>query len=429
MTRPQIVLVGGGFAGLAAARVLRRADVDVTLVDRRNHHLFQPLLYQVATAALNPGDIAYPIRSVVRRSKNIRTVLGTVTGIDLARRCVDIDGEDLPFDGLLIAAGAGHSYFGHDDWETWAPGLKTVEDALEIRRRVLSAFEAAERLPEGADLSQALTFVVVGAGPTGVELAGALSEIGRLTVAKDFRRFDPRTLRVILVEGGERVLSSYPEPLSDSARRQLEQLGVEVRCGSQVTGIDEQGVDLGEERIEARTVLWAAGVAASPLGAMTGAPLDRAGRVMVEPDLSLPGSERVFVAGDLMHVQQDGALVPGVAPAAIQSGRAAAQNLLARLEARPTRPFRYRDKGSLATIGRARAVGEVGRFKIRGFFAWWTWWLIHIAYLVGFRNRLSVMTGWAWQYFAFSRGARLITGRAWEAKRPTAALDESDRPG
>jgi len=416
--QPHVVIIGGGFAGLAAAKALRRAPVRVTIVDRRNHHLFQPLLYQVATAALNPGDIAYPIRSVLRSQQNARTILGRVVGIDLEERTVELQDERLAFDYLLIAAGATHSYFGKDEWEAWAPGLKTVEDALEIRRRVLSAFEAAERQPDSVQLSSTLTFVVVGAGPTGVELAGALSEIGRLTVAKDFRTFDPRKLRVVLVEGSDRVLPPYAPKLSAAAQRQLEQLGVEVRTGELVTKIDETGVWLGEEHLAARTVLWAAGVAASPLGSKLGAPLDRAGRVLVEPDLSVPGHPEVFVAGDLMHVEQGDQPVPGVAPAAIQSGRAAARNIAAKVAGRATRPFRYRDKGSLATIGRAKAVGQLGRFQFTGFLAWWVWWIIHIAYLIGFRNRISVMIGWAWQYFAFSRGARLITGRAWEPRRP-----------
>lgn len=415
---PHVVIVGGGFAGLTAARALRRAPVRITIVDRRNHHLFQPLLYQVATAALNPGDIAYPIRAVLRAQGNARTILARVDGIDPAARTLQLSDGVLAYDYLVLATGATHSYFGQNAWEAWAPGLKTIEDALEIRRRVLSAFEAAERQADTSQLRATLTFVVVGAGPTGVELAGALSEIGRLTVAKDFRSFDPRTLRVVLVEAAPRVLPPYPEKLSASARRQLEQLGVEVRVGAKVTRIDQTGVWLGDEHIDARTVLWAAGVAASPLGKALGAPLDRAGRVLVQPDLSVPGHPDVFVVGDLMHVECDGRAVPGVAPAAIQSGRHAARNIVARLAGAPTRPFRYRDKGSLATIGRAKGVGAIAGLQLSGFFAWWVWWLVHIAYLIGFRNRLVVMIGWAWQYFAFSRGARLITGRAWEPDRP-----------
>ena len=425
---PHVVIVGGGFAGLAAARALRKAPVRVTIVDRRNHHLFQPLLYQVATAALNPGDIAYPIRSVLRSQQNARTLLANVTGIDLAARKVKLADGELDFDHLLIATGASHSYFGNDAWEAWAPGLKTIEDALEIRRRVLSAFEAAERQTDPAQRAATLTFVVVGGGPTGVELAGALSEIGRLTVAKDFRSFDPRTLRVVLIEGVDRVLPVYSKKLSAAAQQQLEHLGVEVRNSTRVTKIDQTGVWCGDEHIDARTVLWAAGVAASPLAKALGVPLDRAGRVLVTPDLSIPGHPNVFVTGDLMHVDQDGGMVPGVAPAAIQSGRAAAQNIARRVAGKPTVPFRYLDKGSLATIGRAKAVGQIGRMQFAGFFAWWVWWIIHIAYLIGFRNRISVMIGWAWQYFAFSRGARLITGRSWEPGRDAAAPSSTAPP-
>ena len=412
-----VLIVGGGFAGLSAARALRRAPVRITIVDRRNHHLFQPLLYQVATAALNPGDIAYPIRAVVRRQHNARTILARVDAIDPEARTLKLADGSLTFDYLVVATGATHSYFGKEEWEGWAPGLKTVEDALEIRRRVLSAFEAAERLADRSQLRATLTFVVVGAGPTGVELAGALSEIGRLTVAKDFRSFDPRTLRVVLVEGAPRVLPPYPESLSASAKHQLERIGVEVRTGAMVTKIDQTGVWLGDEHIDARTVLWAAGVAASPLGKALGAPTDRAGRVLVQPDLSVPGHPNIFVVGDLMHLVQDGAPLPGVAPVAIQSGRHAARNIAALVAGRTATPFRYFDKGSLATIGRAKAVGTIGRLHLKGFLAWWIWWLVHIAYLIGFRNRLVVMIGWAWQYFAFSRGARLITGRAWEPGR------------
>jgi NADH dehydrogenase len=414
---PHVVIVGGGFAGLAATRVLAKTPVRITLVDRRNHHLFQPLLYQVATAALNPADIAYPIRSVLRRQKNARTILADVTGIDLDRRVVKLADGDLVYDQLILAAGARHSYFGHDEWEAAAPGLKTIEDALEIRRRVLSAFEAAERRGDSAERDATLTFAIVGGGPTGIELAGALLEIGRHTVARDFRTFDPRRLRVVLIEGAARVLPPYSEKLSAAAKRQLETLGVEVRTGVQVTKIDETGVWIGDEHIPAHTVLWAAGVAASPLGATLGVPLDRAGRVRVDSDLSLAGHPEVFVAGDLAQIEQDGRPVPGIAPAAIQAGRAAGENVAERVAGRPTRPFHYVDKGSLATIGRAAAVGTIGRFEVTGFLAWWIWWLIHIAYLIGFRNRLSVMIGWAWQYFAFARGARLITGRAWSPAR------------
>ncbi len=411
---PHVVIVGGGFAGLSAARALRAAPVRITLVDRRNHHLFQPLLYQVATAALNPGDIAYPIRSVLNAQANARTILARVTGIDVAQRTLQLADGSLAFDYLVLATGATHSYFGQDSWEAWAPGLKTIEDALEIRRRVLTAFEVAERETDASKVPAMLTFVVVGAGATGVELAGALSEIGRLTVAKDFRSFDPRLVRVVLVEAADRVLPPYSPRLSERARVQLRGLGVEVRLGAKVTKIDATGVWLGDEHIPARTVLWAAGVAASPLGKALGTPTDRAGRVQVAPDLSVPGQPHVFVAGDLMQCVQDGKQVPGVAPAAIQSGRAVGRNIAALVAGRATAPFHYRDKGSLATIGRAKAVGTLGKIEFSGFFAWWVWWLVHIAYLIGFRNRIAVMMGWAWQYFTFSRGARLITGRGWE---------------
>ncbi len=413
--RPKVVIVGGGFAGLSAARSLRNAPCDITLVDRRNHHLFQPLLYQVATAALNPGDIAYPIRSVLRNQPNVRTILARADRIDMQHKTVQLkDGDEIPFDYLIVATGATHSYFGRDEWEPWAPGLKTIEDALEVRRRVLSAYEAAEREHDVEKLRKLLTFVVVGGGPTGVELAGALMEIGRETVAKDFRSFDPRSLRVVLVEGSDRVLPPYSPRLSQKAMDALVAMGVEVRVGARVTSIDKDGVQIGDERISARTVLWAAGVAASPLGKTLGSATDRAGRVVVKPDLSVEGHPNVFVTGDLMSLQQASGPVPGVAPAAIQSGRWAAKNLERILRGQPTQPFRYRDKGSLATIGRAAAVGRLGKVEATGFVAWWMWWLIHIAYLIGFRNRIVCMVGWAWQYFAFSRGARLITGRAWE---------------
>jgi NADH dehydrogenase len=425
---PHVVILGGGFAGLAAARALRKASARVTLIDRRNHHLFQPLLYQVATAALNPSDIAYPIRSVLSRQQNAQTLLARADRIDLEHHRIVLKDGELDFDFLIVATGASHSYFGQDQWEPWAPGLKTIEDALEIRRRVLSAFEAAEREPDRSRVRELLTFVVVGGGPTGVELAGSLIEIGRHTVARDFRTFDPRSLRVLLVEGAPRVLPTYSENLSSKAKAQLARLGVEVRCDARVTGIDDHGVTIGSERIQARTVLWAAGVAASPLGRSLGVPTDKAGRVQVQPDLSVPGHPNVFVVGDLMNLQQDGKPVPGVAPAAIQTGVHAARNILRLMRGEPTTPFRYRDKGSLATIGRAAAIAQIGRLELSGFFAWILWWLIHIAYLIGFRNRISVMLGWAWQYFAFARGARLITGRAWEPAAPDAATGSAKAP-
>lgn len=399
--RSRVVIVGAGFAGLNAARALKGADVDVTIIDRRNFHLFQPLLYQVAMAALNPSDIAFPIRSVFRRQANVvRVLLGEVTEVHLDRHQLTVGGEAVEYDYLVVATGATHSYFGHDDWERLAPGLKTVEDALTMRARVLKAFERAEADP--SDSERLLTFVVVGAGPTGVELAGALEEIAVHALGDEFDVVDPATARVILIEGTDRVLPPYPESLSASARRQLESLGVEVKTNALVSEIDEQGVTLSDgERIEAGTILWAAGVQASPLGELLGE-IDRAGRVLVEPDLSLVDHTEVFVVGDLAAVEG----VPGVAPAAIQMGRHVGR--LIRTGSRT--PFRYQDKGSLATIGRARAVANMKGLRFGGFSAWFAWLAIHIWYLIGFRNRLWVLAGWAWHYLTFRRGARIITG-------------------
>ena len=409
MTRPRVAIVGSGFAGLNAAKALSGAEVEVVIIDRRNFHLFQPLLYQVAAAALNPSDIAYPIRSVFRRQQNVRRVLlGEAVGFDLDRRVVMLDGGDeVSYDYLLVATGATHSYFGHNEWSELAPGLKTVEDALEIRRRVLSAFEAAEKDPD--DASFWLTFVVVGAGPTGVELAGALIEIAVHSLGQEFDIIDPTSARVVLVEGDDRVLPPYSPSLSASASRQLETLGVEVRTHALVEEIDERGVRLSNgDRIEAGTVIWAAGVEASPLGEMLGVEVDRSGRVLVEGDLSLPDRSEVFVAGDLAAVEG----VPGVAPAAMQMGRHVGRMIRADLEGRPRRPFRYRDKGSLATIGRARGVADIKGFRFSGLFAWAAWLAIHIFYLIGFRNRFFVLASWAWHYLTFRRGARIITGKS-----------------
>ena len=410
MKRPRVVIVGAGFAGLNAAKALASSDVDITLVDRRNFHLFQPLLYQVATAALNPADIAYPIRSVFRRQRNVtNVVLGEVKGIDLEGHRVTLDEEsDLPFDYLVLATGATHSYFGNDHWEPQAPGLKTVEDALVIRRRLLGAFEKAERYPELA--SEYLTFVVVGAGPTGVELAGAVIEIAVHALAEEFDHIDPARARVVLVEGTEHVLPSYPEQLRLSARQQLEDLGVDVRTGARVIQIDDASVTLDDRTsIPTRTVLWAAGVMASSLGAALGGNLDRAGRVKVEPDLSLAGHPRVFVIGDLASITIDGVQVPGIAPAAIQQGRHVARQISADIAGVPRRAFRYRNKGSLATIGRARAVADLPRLRFSGFPAWLAWLGIHIFFLIGFRNRAFVFLSWAWSYVTFRRGSRIIT--------------------
>jgi len=418
--RPHVVVIGGGFGGLAAARALAKAPVNVTLIDRRNHHLFQPLLYQVATAALNPGDIAYPIRAALAKQRNARVLLAAATSIDVANRRVVLDDGQLEYDYLIVATGATHSYFGRDDWAKDAPGLKSVEDALEIRRRIFLAYEAAEREADPAAQREWLTFAVVGAGPTGVELAGALGEIGLQTLAHDFRTIDPTEVRVVLFEGRDRILGTYPAKLSAAAQRSLERRAVDVRLNTKVTAIDARGVTVSaagrDERIGARTVLWAAGVRASSLAATLGAPRDPSGRVEVAPDLSIPGHPEVFVIGDLAKmVMADGSQVPGVAQGALQGGRHVAKLIAAEVRAaggaRPARPaFRYHDKGNMATIGRADAVIATRHFARAGLLAWLLWWVVHIAFLVGFRNRLLMMFHWGWSWLTFKRGARLITG-------------------
>ena len=408
---PRVVIVGGGFGGLYAARALRRAPVEVTIVDRRNHHVFQPLLYQVAMAALSPGDIASPIRWIVRRQKNVDVFLAEATGFDLARNRLILRDGVLDYDYLIVATGATHAYFGHDEWRRTAPGLKTLEDALEVRRRVLTAFERAERETDPARRTAELTFVVIGGGPTGVEMAGALAEISRHSLAREFRHFDPGSARILLIEGGPAILSAFPEDLRQAAMKDLERLGVTVRTNSIVTDVSPGVVSVGSESILAETVLWAAGVSASPLGAALGAPLDRAGRVKVLPDLTIPGSPNVFVIGDLANLAgDDGRPLPGVAQVAIQMGRHAVHNILRALEHQPLRPFHYRDLGNMATIGRASAIADFGRLRLSGLIGWLAWLFVHILNLIGFRNRLVVLVQWAWAYVTYQRAIRLIAG-------------------
>jgi NADH dehydrogenase len=408
--RHQVVIVGGGFGGLQAALGLKRAPVEVTVLDRYNHHLFQPLLYQVATAVLSPGDISAPIRQILR-GRNTTVLLAEVRSVDLARKVVVSDGGEIPYDTLVLAMGATHSYFGHPEWSQFAPGLKTIDDAREIRERVLLALEAAERETDPERQREWLTFVIIGAGPTGVELAGAFAYMMRHSLPSDYRRVDTSKARILLLEGLPRVLNTYPEELSEKARRDLEKLGVEVRTGTMVTGVDDEGVTVGETRIAARTVLWGAGVAASPVARTLGVPLDKAGRVKVEPTLNVPGHEDVFVIGDLASVVQDGKPVPGIAPAAMQMGRHVAKNILHRLAGRPLEPFRYHDKGSFAVIGRGSAIGVLyDKVRVSGKLAWGMWLGIHITFLVGFRNKVAVMIDWAYTYLTKRRDVRLITG-------------------
>lgn len=406
-----MIIAGGGFGGLYAARALRDVRVRITLLDRKNHHVFQPLLYQVATAALSPGDIASPIRWILRRQANVEVLLAELRRVDASRRTVILTDGEMGYDYLILATGATHAYFGHDEWRALAPGLKTLEDALEIRRRVLLAFEHAEREADPDSRRALLTFVVIGGGPTGVELAGALAEISRQSLARNFRHFDPGSARVLLMEGGPAVLTTFPEPLRDAAREHLEQLGVEVRTGSVVTRVAENGVETAEEFITAATVLWAAGVAASPLGATLGVAIDRAGRVLVGQDLTVAGHPEVFVIGDLAsRAGPDGKPLPGVAQVAIQMGKHAARNIERGIVGQPYAPFRYRDLGNMATVGRASAVADFGWLRLRGWVAWMAWLFVHILNLIGFRNRIVVLVQWAWAYFSYQRAVRLITG-------------------
>jgi NADH dehydrogenase len=419
-THPRVVVVGAGFGGLTAAQKLAKAPVRITLIDRKNYHTFQPLLYQVATAGLSPGEIAAPIRSILRSHRNVEVLMAEVTGFDLERRVVQLAGSEVSYDYLVVAAGAGHAYFGHDEWAPLAPGLKTIEDAIEIRRRVLLSFELAERQALDGKTHHPLNFVIVGAGPTGVELAGTLAEICHHALTHEFRSIDPSRAHILLLEGGPRVLATYPEDLSRSAEQQLKRLGVDVRTSTMVDRIDPGAVHFSNTRLEAAVVLWAAGVAASPLGKKLGVPVDRAGRVIVGPDLSVPNHPEIFVIGDLASAKDEqGKMLPGVAQVAIQEGQFVAK-VIRQEVASGTRnagtgnilrpPFHYRDKGSLATIGRAAAVAEIGKFHISGYIAWVTWLFVHIFFLIGFQNRILVFIQWAWSYFTYERSARLITG-------------------
>lgn len=409
--RPHVVIIGGGFAGLNAARAFKGKDVRVTVLDRKNHHTFQPLLYQVALAALSPAEIASPIRTAVRGQKNVEVVIGTADGFDLDRRVVRLEeGIEVSYDYLIVATGATHSYFGHPEWAKIAPGLKSLEDATEIRRRILLAFELSERESLLEGMQRPINFVVVGAGPTGVELSGAIAEISQHVLKTDFRGIDPRRARVVLLEGGPRVLPSYTEDLSSKAQKQLEELGVEVHTGTMVTNIEPGVVHAGDKKIDAAVILWAAGVQASHLGKALGSPTDRSGRVVVDNRLNIPGHPEVFVLGDLARFEQDGAPLPGVAQVAIQTGKYSAAEIVRRIGNQPSRTFHYHDKGSMATIGRARGIAQIGKTHLSGFPAWFAWLCIHLVFLIGYRNRVAVLLDWMWQYLSWQSGARLITG-------------------
>ena len=408
---PRVVIVGAGFGGLSAAKGLAGAACEITLIDRHNYHLFQPLLYQVATAGLSPADIAAPIRGIVGAQRNITVALAAVSGVDTVRSEVIAEGRRISFDFLVLATGAQHAYFGRDDWAFYAPGLKTIDDATYLRRRILLAFERAEAEPDPIERQRLLTFVIVGGGPTGVEMAGAIAELANRAIASDFHNIDPRSTRVILVEAGQRLLKTFDPSLSVLALQSLQQLGVEVRLGAVVTGCSCAAVFLGDERIETRTIMWAAGVKASPAGAWLGVDADRVGRVRVGADLSVPGHPNIFVIGDTaLAMGVDGEPLPGVAPVAKQQGKYVADVLRARMKARPTESFRYRNNGSMATIGRKSAVAELGGIKLSGLSAWLLWCLVHVYFLIGFRNRFSVALNWSWNYITFQRGSRLITG-------------------
>jgi NADH:ubiquinone reductase (H+-translocating) len=409
--RPRVVIAGAGFGGLTATMSLAKVGVDVTLIDAQNHHCFQPLLYQVATAALSPADVAWPIRGILRKQENARVIMAQVTGIDVAARRVHTTEVDFDYDYLVLATGATHSYFGHDDWAPYAPGLKHVADATEIRRRFLIAFERAEVVNDDAERQRLLTFVIVGGGATGVEMAGAIAEVAQRTLRHDFRHIDPRRSRIVLIEAGPRILPAFPEALSDYAARSLKSMGVEVACDHKVIGCDARGVSVNDgHRIEAATIVWAAGVVASPAAGWIGAEHDRAGRIKIEPDLSIPGHPEIFAVGDTASVaNRDGSPVPGIAPAAKQMGMYVAKVIAARLQgANPPPPFVYHHAGDLATIGRKSAVVKLGRFQLTGFFGWLFWSVVHIYFLIGMRNRFAVALNWMWSYLTFQRGARLI---------------------
>ena len=417
--KPHVVIVGAGFGGLEAAKLLIQEPVRVTVIDRTNHHLFQPLLYQIATAALSPADIAAPIRGILGRCKNTEVILAEVKSVNVETRTVNIGDREIVYDYLILATGARHSYFGHDEWEKLAPGLKSLEDAIEIRRRLLLAFEYAEKITDEAAKKAAMTFVIIGGGPTGVEMAGAIAEIARYTLAKDFKHIDPSSARVVLVEGDKRVISAFPEDLSAKALQQLKELGVEVHTGVHATNLTEEGLQVGDEFIPCRVKIWAAGNAASFVGKTTGAPVDKAGRVMVNDDLTIPGHREVQVIGDLANFSHDGGKpLPGVSPVAMQQGRHAARNILAMMKGDDPERFRYWDKGSMATIGRNRAVADLHWFHFSGLPAWLAWLFVHIIFLVGFRNRLAVLIQWAWAYVTFNKGARLITRNFQSETRP-----------